>query len=288
MTLRTLRNLGVLLALAVSTLGAFGQSNLTSPPKNWASYAVGIFDANAYNYQTSVYSGSTGTGSYTITLYAPTITLPDGRQILPFGFSTVATENVAIPPITIGNQGAGTQETVTPTAVSGCNVPNQGAAAQGLCQITATFTYAHGRGDAITSGDNGWQEAMNDAAANGGGLVRWAVDCGIITLSTSSATTTSTCLIPKDFTNMGGSVHVTTTITTAATYGIGISGATSAFISACSSLTAGLGCAGFQVSPTAVNGGAGQGDLLITANAAAGAGAMRVKVWGFSQAQSNF
>jgi hypothetical protein len=267
---------------------AFGQSNLTSPPSHRISSGLGIYDANAYNYQTSVFSGSTGTGAYTISLYAPTITLPDGRQFLPFGFSTVATENVAIPPITIGNPGSTTQETVTPTSVSGCNIANQGAAAQGLCQITATFTYSHGRGEQITSGDFGWQEAMNDAAANGGGDVHWIVDCGIITLSTSSATTTSTCLIPKDFTNIGGSVHVTTTVTTAASYGIGISGATSAFISACTSLTAGLGCAGFQVSPTTVNGGAGEGALLVTTNATAGAGALRVKVWGWSQAQSNF
>lgn len=276
------------LALTLLSVGAFGQANLTTPVTAHDSYKVGIFNAGAYNYQTSVYSGSTGTGAYTISLYAPTITLEDGRQVLPFGFSTVATENVAIPPITIGNPGSTTQETVTPTSVSGCNIQNQGAAAQGLCQITATFTYSHGRGEMITSGDAGWQEAMNDAAANGGGLVRWAVDCGIITLSTSGATTTSTCNIPKDFTNMGGSVHVTTTVTTSASYSIGISGATAAFVSACTSLTAGLGCAGFQVSPTVVNGGAGEGALLITANATAGAGAMRVKVWGFSQAQANY
>lgn len=274
--------------LGVTALSSAAQSNLTSPPVHRMSSGLGIFDANAYNYQTTVYSGSTGTGSYTISLYAPTITLPDGRQILPFGFSAVATENVAIPPITIGNLGSGTQETVTPTATSGCNVPNQGAAAQGLCQITATFTYPHGRGDLIVSGDFGWQEAMNDAAANGGGDVHWIVDCGIVTLSTSATTTTSTCLIPKDFTNIGGSVHVTTTVTTSANYSIGISGATTAFVSACTSLTAGLGCAGFQVTPTAVNGGAGQGAMLVTTNATAGAGALRVKVWGWSQAQSNY
>lgn len=281
------RNLILGLAMTLLTIAAFGQSNLTTPPSHRTSNTIGQYDANAYNYQSTVYSGSTATSStYTITLYAPTITLADGRQVLPFGFSTVATENVAIPPITIGS--GANQETVTPTSTSGCNVPNQGAAAQGLCQITASFTYAHGRGDLITSGDLGWQEAMNDAAANGGGEVHWIVDCGIVTLSTSGATTTSTCLIPKDFVNIGGSVHVTTTVTTAATYSVGISGATASFIASCSSLTAGLGCAGFQVSPTVVNGGAGQGDMLITANATAGAGAVRVKLWGISQAQSNF
>ncbi len=277
-----------LLLVLLLVASAFAQSNLTTPVTHRTSNLLGIYDANAYNYVSYVYSGSTGTGAYTISLYAPTITLGDGRQVLPFGFTTVATQNVAIPPITIGNPGSANQETVTPSSVSGCNVANQGAAAQGLCQITATFTYAHGRGEMITSGDFGWQEAMNDAAANGGGDVHWIVDCGIITLSTSSTTTTSTCLIPKDFTNIGASVHVTTTVTTSANYSVGISGATAAFISACTSLTAGLGCAGFQVSPTAVNGGAGQGDLLITTNANAGAGALKVKVWGWSQAQSSF
>jgi hypothetical protein len=287
--MKNFRNLILGLALAAFSVACFAQSNLTTPPSHKLSSVLGAYDANAYNYQTYVYSGSTGTGSYTISLYAPTITLPDGRQVLPFGFSAVATENVAIPPITIGNPGSSTQETVTPSATSGCNVPNQGAAAQGLCQITATFTYAHGRGELITSGDSGWQEAMNDAAANGGGDVHFIIDCGIVTLSTSGATTTSTCLIPKDFTNIGASVHVTTTITTSTSYSVGISGATGAYISACTSLTAGLGCAGFQVSPTAVNGGAGTGDLLITAaGGTAGAGAVRVKVWGWSQAQSNY
>lgn len=287
--MKQFRNSILALTVMLSAALAFGQANLTTPIKNFSSYQVGIFDAASYNYTTYVYSGSTGTGAYTISLYAPTITLADGRQVLPFGFTAVATENVAIPPITIGNPGSTTQETVTPSSVSGCNVQNQGAAAQGLCQITATFTYAHGRGELVTSGDNGWQEAMNDAAANGGGQVRFSFDCGIITLSTSSATTTSTCLIPKDFINIGGSVHVTTTVTTSTSYSVGISGATAAFISGCTSLTAGLGCAGFQVSPTVVNGGAGTGDLLITAaGGTAGAGAMRVKVWGYSQAQSNF
>jgi hypothetical protein len=281
--------LGALLAVFLA-IPAFGQNNLTTPPSHRTSNILGIYDANAYNYQTSVYSGSsTCTGTCTISLYTPTITLADGRVVLPFGFTTVATQNVAIPPITIGNPGSTTQETVTPSSVSGCNVQNAGAAQQGNCTITASFTYSHGRGDLVTSGDLGWQEAMNDAAANGGGDVHWIVDCGIITLSTSGATTTSTCLIPKDFTNIGASVHVTTTVTTSTSYGIGISGTTSAFITACTSLTAGLGCAGFQTSPAAVNGGAGEGDLLITAaGGTASAGALRVKVWGFSQAQSAF
>jgi hypothetical protein len=278
--------LRALLVGLILTCAVFGQSNLTTPPNHRLSSSMGMYDAGAYNYQVSVYSGQATGGTYTISLYTPSITLPDGRTAYPFGFTAVATENVAIPPITIGS--GGNQETVTPTSTSGCNAGNTGASQQGLCTITAVFANGHGRGDYVTSGDNGWQEAMNDAAANGGGEVHWIVDCGIITLSTSGATTTTTCLMPKDFTNIGGSVHVTTTVTTAASYSIGISGATASFISSCTSLTAGLGCAGFQVSPTTVNGGAGMGDLLVTANATAGAGALRVKIWGWSMAQSNF
>ena len=270
----------VLLCAALS----FGQSYLSQPPTSPA-----LWTAADYNYPPqAVYSGSTSTGAYTISLYAPGVTLANHRVVAIFGNTAVATENVALPPFTIGNPGSSNQETVTSYTVSGCSSTGTGASQYGNCQISATFTYAHGRGDFITSADNGFQEATTDAANNGGGPVAWSIDCGIITLSTSATTTTSTCLIPKDFFNVGASVHVTTTVTTSASYGVGISGATSAFLSACTSLTAGLGCAGFQVSPTTVNGGAGTGDLLITTNATAGAGAMRVKVWGETQAQSNY
>ena len=280
-----LRNLILGFALTTLSIAGFGQSYLSQPGTTPA-----LWNAQDYNYAPlQVYSGSAGTGAYTITLYNGSITLPNHRQVSIFGNTAVATENVALPPFVIGSLGSGNQETVTSYTVSGCSNPNQGASQQGTCQISATFTYAHGRGDLITSADSGWQEAMNDASNNGGGPVAYQIDCGVITLSTSGATTTSTCLIPKDFTNMGASVHVTTTITTSTSYGIGISGATAAYISACTSLTAGLGCAGFQVTPTNVNGGAGTGDLLITAaGGTAGAGAAHIKVWGVSQAQSSF
>ena len=101
-----------------------------------------------------------------------------------FGNTAVATQNVALPPFIIGSLGSGNQETVTSYTVSGCSNPNQGASQAGTCQISATFTYAHGRGDLITSADSGWQEAMNDASNNGGGPVAYQIDCGVITLST--------------------------------------------------------------------------------------------------------
>jgi hypothetical protein len=40
-----------------------------------------------------------------------------------------------------------------------------------VCTVTATFTYAHGAGTPVVSGSGGFDEAMNVAAANGGGVV---------------------------------------------------------------------------------------------------------------------
>lgn len=259
-----------LLTLVCSILiatAAFGQVKA-------ASFEAGTYYAPAYNYSVEVWGGgATAGGTYSIILFKPTVTLSDGRVINPFSTST---------PITIG-QGAN-QETVTPSAVSGCGIgqPNRG------CTITATFSNAHGKGDILQSSTNGWAEALQDASNNGGGLVYWQIDCGVITLSTSGATTTSTCNVPKTFTDGGASAYVTTTITTSASYSIGIASATTAFITSCTSLTAGTACGQFQTAPGAVAQGTGTGAVLITANATAGAGKVHVKAWGYTAAQSNF
>jgi len=262
-----MKKLLTLVAILTIAASAFGQIKA-------ASFEAGTYYAPAYNYSVEVWGGgSTAGGAYSIILFKPTVTLADGRVINPFSTST---------PITIG-QGAN-QETVTPSAVSGCGIgqPNRG------CTITATFTNAHGKGDIIQSSTNGWAEALQDASNNGGGLVYWQMDCGIITLSTSSATTTSTCSVPKTFSDGGASVYVTTTITTSASYGVGIASATTAFVSACTSLTAGTNCSQFQAAPGTVATGTGTGALLITTNATAGAGKVHVKAWGYTAAQSNF
>ena len=259
-----------LLTLVCSILiaaSAFGQIKA-------ASFEAGTYYAPAYNYQVEVWGGgSTAGGAYSIILFKPTVTLADGRVVNPFSTST---------PITIG-QGAN-QETVTPSAVSGCGI---GQPLRG-CTITATFTNAHGKGDIIQSSTNGWAEALQDAANNGGGLVYWQMDCGVITLSTSGTTTTSTCNVPKTFTDGGASVYVTTTITTSASYSVGIASATTGFVTSCTSLTAGTNCGQFQTAPGSVATGTGTGALLITTNANAGAGKVHVKAWGYTAAQSNF
>lgn len=266
--------------LLLASLASFAQLNLTTPITNRNSNDVGVYNSRSYVYSINVFGGgSTAGGTYSITLYQPAITLPDGRRVAIFG-------NTTLPPITIGS--GATRETVTPSSASGCNQINTNAASQGTCQLTATFTNAHGRGDIITSGDEGWQEAMNDASNNGGGSVYWRIPCGIITLSNASATTTTTCNVPKTFITAGVSVFVTTTITTSASYSLGITSHTTTFMSACTALTAGTDCGQFIPSPVSLAGGTGMGALLVTANATAGAGAARITVWGYTMAQSNF
>lgn len=110
----------------------------------------GIVYAGDYDYQPiKVYQGNSATGSQSIKLVTGTITLPDGRTISPFATNA---------PITIG--GGTEQETVTPSAVSGCGLGQP----IGSCTITATFSQIHSTASTVKSGDNGLQEALNDAA----------------------------------------------------------------------------------------------------------------------------
>lgn len=111
-----------------------------------------------------VSQGSTGTGAYTITIVAGYATTPDGINFVPYNTNS---------PIIVGS--GSTQETVTPTAVSGCGVSN----GTSQCQVTATFTNAHGAGTPVISGSYGLDEALNYSSQcvasgqcqSGGGLV---------------------------------------------------------------------------------------------------------------------
>lgn len=151
----------LLSVLALATL-ACAQTYPPAAPGN-ESRALGIFYAPNYAYgfggvsAGSVQAGNASTGAATITLRIGYIALPDGRKVVPFSVTA---------PILIGN---GTnQESVTPTAVSGCYpVDTDGFS----CQITGSFSNLHGRGEAIFSGTYGLQEAINDAFGSGGGKV---------------------------------------------------------------------------------------------------------------------
>lgn len=281
-SLRIIALLTCALAASFSVESAMAQQ-YTSAGSTISKIGGRIFYAQEYNLkQANVYivAGNSATGSQTISLSTGSVKLQDGRAVVPFAVNV---------PITINDAN---QETVTITAVSNCvptgtiqDIYNIQAT---LCQVTASFSNTHGAGAQVWSGDGGFLEALNDAGNSGGGEVFWSVDCGVITLSTSGATTTSTCKVPKTFTNAGASVYVTTAITTSASYSVGISSATTAFVTSCTGLTAAAGCYGFQTAPGTTAQGTGTGALLITANATAGAGAVHLTAWGSTAAQSNY
>jgi hypothetical protein len=287
------RKISVAAGLAVAVLLVFaGLGHLAHPVKAQGGPSVlsrvgGNYFAPAYaNWGAYILSGNSATGSQTITVCPAQAALPDGRVFNPFG-----NQNGTFAPITVDPQGS-VAETVTPTAVSVIAAPAGASGAQQCANVTATFSNTHGASystSQVISGDGGIQEALNDAAANGGGQVYWEKDCGAVTLNTGGVTTTTTCNIPKTFTNLGGSSRTTTTITVATSFSVGISGATASFVSACTSLTAGQDCSQFQVSPTKVSQGAGLGAMLITAaGGTPGAGVVHPKVWGYTEVQSNF
>jgi hypothetical protein len=153
---------------------------------------------------------------------------------------------------------------------------------------TATFANLHGNGEAVLSGDNGIMEAVLDAGNNGGGLLFWTVDTGVVTLSTGGVTTTTTTKVPSPYITMGGAGRVTTTVTTSTSWAVGIAGGTTDFCTAQTTLTAGTVCNVVALSsPTS----RGTGAVTLTAiiftmgTGAPGAGAIKARVWGFTPVQ---
>jgi hypothetical protein len=296
-----LRNLIIGLAVCLASLVASAQLNLTSPVTNQSSFSGEFYDAPAYGaWQIAVFGlGSTAGGTYSISLYAPAITLADGRRVAIFGNST-------LPAITIGS--GATTETVTPSSATGCGAVNTNAAAQGSCVLTATFANAHGKGDIIVSGDSGYQEAVNDAANNGGGNVFWYFDTGVLALATGATTTTysqattgATTGAPSNFFPIGSYVlgvtgRVTTTITSACTgWEIGDGTTAARWTANNTGLTAGTvatntGAAwttGIASTTTGYSMAANKSMVITCAGGNPGAGAVRVKAWGYTPVGSN-
>lgn len=116
----------------------------------------GYIASNYGQWQSRLAVGNSATGAATVTLYSGSITLPDGRVIMPF--------NVNAPILVDAGSNA---ETVTPTAVSNCVINGPVSS----CQVTASFSNLHGQGAIVQSGTGGLQEAINDAFQFGGGLV---------------------------------------------------------------------------------------------------------------------
>ena len=136
---------------------------LSSPAPTRAQAQQGVegpvFAADFAHYTGRVAVGAASgvTGSYTITMVSGFAVNTKGIAFLPYSIAT---------PITIGV--GSVQETVTPTAVSGCGI---NTAVPSTCQITATFTYTHGAGTPVYTGDYGLEEAIQFLQSAGGQVI---------------------------------------------------------------------------------------------------------------------
>jgi hypothetical protein len=150
----------------------------------------GIFYAPTYNTWTAkVQGGPYAAGTVTVAVASSIVTLSDGYQFSPWSTSN---------PVNIG-QGA-TLETLTPSAVSTGACP-QGGGGQGVCELlTLATSFTHGQGDNVTSGSGGLNEAINDANANGGGVV--AIDNLFQSNFSTTASANTTILASPIFANV--------------------------------------------------------------------------------------
>jgi hypothetical protein len=140
----------LVLALIFVAVSSFGQSSTTTGSNVGGKYL-------AYNYgfwSVPVMFGNTVTGSQQITVKTALVDVGNNHIIMPFAVGT---------PLKIGT------EIVTPTALTNCSLTLPDTL--GLCKITATFTKTHNWQDSVSSGTYGLQEALNDAALHGGGIV---------------------------------------------------------------------------------------------------------------------
>lgn len=269
----------VLVALATLSLPVLSQTptNAVGP-----TFASGLYYSTNYNYGTidrippmrvAIGGGTNATGAGTITVDFGYFTTPDGRLVTPF--TNITSNGLSLPPITV-DSGA-QQETVTPSSVS-CQTPQ----VLGTCQITATFSNTHGTGARVQSGDQGIQEAQNDAALQGGGMVMWVIDPGTVTLSTGAANTNlGSVKIPTRSVVMSASAKVTTTIATCAGgWSLGFSTGTE-FTAANTTLTAGTTTDSSTITLPAVMSAAAVIPIAHCTTSNASAGAIHTQFWGY-------
>lgn len=264
------------LAAVLLAISCFGQG---------PSQIAGVYNSLSYNgtWSVKIALGTNGlTGSQTITLAQPYAVLPDGRLFNPFS-TTV--------PLTIG-AGTSVSEVVTPSAVSGCGGTfgsgNLGGGTS-TCQITATFSNAHGVGEVITTGSQGIQDAIQDATNNGGGMVYWQIDPGSVTLSTGGANTNlGSIAIPTRSVVMGAVGRVTTTIgTCAGGWSLGFSTGTE-FGAANTTLTAGTTTDSSTISAAVTMTAAATVPIAHCTTSNASAGAIHARFWGYKFAAPGF
>lgn len=247
------------------------------------SRAVGVFDSTKYNaWGGFVLSGNSATGTQTITVCPAMAALPDGRVIQP-----MAPANNVFPPITIDAQSSAVAETVTPTAYS-LVAPQSGTGNVPCAAITATFANLHSASYAtnqVMSGDQGVQEAMNDASLNGGGLVYWQIDPGAVTLNTGAqATSLGSIKIPTRSVVTSATARVATTITgCTGGWSLGYSSGTE-FGAANTTLAAGTTTDSSTLVPNYVFNAAAAVPEAFCTTAAASAGAIHAHIVGYKLA----
>lgn len=217
-----------ILTLVVALFSAVAiAQNTKTPTAAFNSFGEGQFYSPAYKYNLHVQTSASPTagGTYSITVMPATVKLSDGRVVQVFATNAA---------ITIG-QGAN-QETVTPSAVSGCGVgqPNFG------CTITATFSNGHGKGDLIQSGTGGQQEAINDAGQYGGGMVFFRNDVILAAPTSGTTTDSATNVLPANawITYVGGVITTAITGGTCSSWALGDATTAARFVAADSTLTA--------------------------------------------------
>ncbi len=154
--MKRLSALVILAAIAISAIVVTGQG-INTLAQSSATRSVGLY--SAYNYSrwtVPVASGPVAAASpATFTLVRGTVTLPDGRTIVPFFVNDIV------------NIGSGAnQEAVTITAVNNCYL----GAPLNSCTISGNTSNSHGQGDLVASGTFGLYEAVNDAHVNNGGV----------------------------------------------------------------------------------------------------------------------
>lgn len=247
------------------------------------SRAVGVFDSTKYNgWGAYILSGNLATGSQPITVCPAMVALPDGRVIQP-----MAPANNVYPPLTIDAQASSLVETVTPTAYS-LVAPVSGTGNVACAAITATFANLHSASystSQVISGDQGVQEAINDASLNGGGLVFWQIDPGTVMLNTGGQSTSlGSVKIPTRSVVTSATARVTTTITgCTGGWSLGYSTGTE-FGSANTTLTAGTTTDSSTLVPNYTFNAAAAVPVAFCTTAAATAGAIHGHIVGYKLA----
>jgi hypothetical protein len=270
---------GGILALMVVAIFASWHARAQNGPAALSRVAGTYFSPAYKDWGASIAIGNSATGSQTVTVCPGFVALRDGRPITPFSTTS---------PLTFDAGSSASAETVTPSAVSLVSPPAGYSGGSQCAQITATFSNTHGASlnpYQVISGDAGIQEAINDASNNGGGMVYWEIDPGIVALNTGGANTTlGSVNIPTRSTVMGATAKVTTTIATCAGgWSLGFSSGTE-FSAANTTLTAGTTTDSSTLSPAVAFNAAATAPIAHCTTSNASAGAIHAKFWGYKQA----